>query len=178
MLLSHRVRAESNKVWDNEISSSWHNFENHFKSCLKTAAVSQYPVENCFKKKKRKNSSSRFSEEAPVQPSSLRKSFSLSWKKPTTILSQQSECQCRGGISLYIDCNCFSLLMRRSSHPSLFFPISGRFHPHKVVALRQPQLGFIVPAGQQVRHTSQLLFLRNKWPSHALIYGFPSQTLP
>lgn len=95
-----------------------------------------------------------------------------------TISSQQSEWQCQPGISLYIDCNCFSLLMRLSSHPSLFFPISGRFQLHKVIALRQPQLGFIVPAGQWVRHTSQLLFLRNKWPFRALIYGLPSQTLP
>lgn len=95
-----------------------------------------------------------------------------------TISSQQSEWRCQPGISLYIDCNCFSLLMRPSSHPSLFFPISGRFQLHKVIALRQPQLGFIVPAGQWVRHTSQLLFLRNKWPFRALIYGLPSQTLP
>lgn len=95
-----------------------------------------------------------------------------------TISSQQSEWRCQPGISLYIDCNCFSLLMRLSSHPSLFFPISGRFQLHKVIALRQPQLGFIVPAGQWVRHTSQLLFLRNKWPFRALIYGLPSQTLP
>lgn len=95
-----------------------------------------------------------------------------------TISSQQSEWLCQPGISLYIDCNCFSLLMRLSSHPSLFFPISGRFQLHKVIALRQPQLGFIVPAGQWVRHTSQLLFLRNKWPFRALIYGLPSQTLP
>lgn len=95
-----------------------------------------------------------------------------------TISSQQSEWRCQPGISLYIDCNCFSLLMRLSSHPSLFFPISGRFQLHKVIALRQPQLGFIVPAGQWVRHTSQLLFLRNKWPFHALIYGLLSQTLP
>lgn len=57
-------------------------------------------------------------------------------------------------------------------------PVSGRFQPHKVIALRQPRLGFIVPAGQRVRHTSQLLFLRNKWSLHALIYGLPSQTLP
>lgn len=95
-----------------------------------------------------------------------------------TISSQQSEWQCQAGISLYIDCNCFSLLTRLSSHPSLFFPISGRFQLHKVIALRQPQLGFIVPAGHWVRHTSQLLFLRNKWPFRALIYGLPSQTLP
>lgn len=58
------------------------------------------------------------------------------------------------------------------------FPVSGRFQPHKVIALRQPRLGFIVPAGQRVQHTSQLLFLRNKWSLHALIYGLPSQTLP
>lgn len=120
--------------------------------------------------------------DAPQQPSCLIKTslfLSLLFRrKPTTISTQQSEWWCQTGISLYIDCNCFSLLMRLSCHPSLFFPISGRFQPHKVIALRQPQLGFIVPAGQWVRHTSQLLFLRNKWPFHALIYGLPSQTLP
>lgn len=42
--------------------------------------------------------------------------------KPTTIFSQQSEWRRRTGFSLYIDCNCFSLLVCLSSHPSLFFP--------------------------------------------------------
>lgn len=97
----------------------------------------------------------------------------------TEAVSVWCEWQRWAGISLYIDCNCFSLLMRLSSPSiSLLSPVLGRFQQHKVVALRQPQLGFIVPAGQRVRHTSQLLFLRNKWTSHALIYGLLSQTLP
>lgn len=113
----------------------------------------------------------------PSHPSSLVKTH-LFLAKPRKQSPPSREWRCQPGISLYIDCNCFSLLMRPSSHPSLFFPISGRFQLHKVIALRQPQLGFIVPAGQWVRHTSQLLFLRNKWPFRALIYGLPSQTLP
>lgn len=50
-------------------------------------------------------------------------SYSTVKRKPTTIFSQQCEWRCRTGISLYIDCNCFSLVMRLSTHPSLFFSL-------------------------------------------------------
>lgn len=48
-------------------------------------------------------------------------------REPSTIfLCRQSEWRRRTGISLYRDCNCFTLLTRPTSHPSLFFPHFGQ----------------------------------------------------